>query len=216
MYRYDIINLLIKKHNYKSYLEIGVRNPKECLDKINCELKHGVDPGVESKYEWSIYSKINPSELITNFNVTSDEFFEKNTMKYDIIFIDGLHLDYQVEMDIINSLKFLNEGGSIILHDCNPPDIHHAREIFSDLSTPAGGAWCGTVWKSIVYCRENIPNIEISVVDTDYGVGILRRVDNNQKFVNDNKYFSYSIFEQDKKKYLNLMTIPEFMSKFIE
>ena len=81
MYRYDIINLLIKKHNYKSYLEIGVRNPKECLDKINCELKHGVDPGVESKYEWSIYSKINPSELITNFNVTSDEFFETSDGK---------------------------------------------------------------------------------------------------------------------------------------
>ena len=34
MKRTDIINHLIKKNNYKRYLEIGVRNPDENLNKI--------------------------------------------------------------------------------------------------------------------------------------------------------------------------------------
>jgi hypothetical protein len=40
--------------------------------------------------------------------MTSDEFFEINKSTYDIIFIDGLHIDEQVERDIINGLKILN------------------------------------------------------------------------------------------------------------
>lgn len=215
MYRYDIINLLISKNNYKSYLEIGVRDPKECLDLIKCELKHGVDPGVESKYEWLHYSQKNASEFITNFNVTSDEFFQTNQRKYDIIFIDGLHIDEQVERDILNSLRFLNEGGSIVLHDCNPPDIWHAREDFDDISTPASYAWNGTVWKSIVRCRELLPNASVSVVDTDYGVGIIQITNQLNYFVNDNKYFSYRKFEQNKKYYLNLISVDEFLQKYI-
>ena len=34
MKRTDIINHLIKKNDYKRYLEIGVRNPDENLNKI--------------------------------------------------------------------------------------------------------------------------------------------------------------------------------------
>ena len=92
MNRVSIINSLIEKNNYKTYLEIGVRNPDDCLNHINCELKHGVDPGVEGNYP-------------VTFNMTSDEFFEINKSTYDIIFIDGLHIDEQVERDIINGLK---------------------------------------------------------------------------------------------------------------
>ena len=29
MRRYDIINKLIQKHNYKSYLEVGTQNPNK-------------------------------------------------------------------------------------------------------------------------------------------------------------------------------------------
>ena len=59
MNRVSIINSLIEKNNYKTYLEIGVRNPDDCLNHINCELKYGVDPGVEGNYP-------------VTFNMTSD------------------------------------------------------------------------------------------------------------------------------------------------
>ena len=34
--RIDIINFLIKKYNFKRYLEIGVRNPADCFNQIDC------------------------------------------------------------------------------------------------------------------------------------------------------------------------------------
>jgi hypothetical protein len=203
MTRIDIINLLISKHNYKTYLEIGVRNPDDCLNHIQCELKHGVDPGVEGDYP-------------VTFNMTSDEFFQINTSTYDIIFIDGLHIDEQVERDIINGLNVLSENGSIVLHDCNPPQIYHAREDYQDHSTPAGPYWNGTTWKAIVKVRSEVNNIYTSVVDTDWGVGVIQKSKTPNMIVNDNPYYSYNKFLENRKEYLNLITPQEFLETYID
>ena len=97
-FRYDIINAFIKKYNYVNYLEIGVRKG-ENLREVIAEHKDGVDPGVEST--------LTPE---TNYPITSDKFFElihNHDIKYDIIFVDGLHHAAQVHKDIINSLNHL-------------------------------------------------------------------------------------------------------------
>ena len=109
MNRIEIIQELINKHGYKNYLEIGVRDGS-CFNAIKCESKDGVDPDLSSA---------------ATVKLTSDEFFkrweaEKEVpawYKFDIIFIDGLHHADQVEKDIDNSLKYLNEGGIIVMHD---------------------------------------------------------------------------------------------------
>jgi hypothetical protein len=134
MTRTEIINGLIKKNNYTSYLEIGVNTPAQPGYNwvgVNIPLKHGVDPNVDTTYK-----------------MTSDEFFEKHiTQKYDIVFVDGLHLHEQVYRDIINSLNNLNENGVIVVHDCNPvTEITQRRERASD-------SWHGDVWKAIVQLR---------------------------------------------------------------
>ena len=102
MYRFDIINKLIKENNFKNYLEIGVCDPRECFDKIECENKDSVDPGVEFE------------ENPVKYKMTSDEFFAQlkdDHPKYDVIFIDGLHLSWQVKKDIENSVKHLSDNG---------------------------------------------------------------------------------------------------------
>jgi hypothetical protein len=202
MTRIDIINALIQKHNYKSYIEIGVRNPDHCFNHINCEIKHGVDPGVEG--EWK-----------TTFNMTSDEFFASNPQTYDLIFIDGLHIDEQVEKDIINSLKYINKGGSIVLHDCNPPTEYHARENYYDHNTPAGPPWNGTVWKAVVKVRSEVDGIFTSVVDTDWGVGIIQKSNKGNKITNYNQFYSFNKFAQDRKYYINLISPEEFILNYI-
>ena len=53
MRRYDIINSLIRKHNYKTYLEIGVRD-NFCFDKIKIKDKSGVDPNDQIKFKQRI------------------------------------------------------------------------------------------------------------------------------------------------------------------
>lgn len=195
-FRYDIINSLIEKNGYKSYLEIGVRNPDECFNLINCELKHGVDPMVEGNFP-------------VTFKMTSDEFFEINKLTYDIVFIDGLHLDYQVELDIINSLKFLNDGGTIVLHDCNPVDLHHQREDYG------GGGWNGTVWKAIVKLRSDRNDIYTSVVDMDFGCGIIQKSTTPNILKNDNPYYSYNKFNSKREYYLNLISKQKFIEDYL-
>ena len=97
MNRTDIINFLIKKFDYKTYLEIGVSNTNLNFNHIEIPYKVGVDP------DKSVYG--------IQHNLTSDEFFTLNNQKFDIIFIDGMHEFHQVYRDTQNSLNILNDGG---------------------------------------------------------------------------------------------------------
>ncbi len=112
----QLLNALIEKYGLKSYLEIGVQNPKQNFDKINSIgglLKHGVDPELGDSY----------NGLCQIFGVTSDKFFtdiEGSLFKYDLIFIDGLHTAEQVKKDFENSLRCLSDNGFILIHDVLP------------------------------------------------------------------------------------------------
>ena len=110
MLRGDIVNYLVARFDYKSYLEIGIDNGRN-YNRVRCDNKVGVEP--DSK-------KCSFNSII---NQTSDEYFSKlnDTVKFDIIFIDGDHHEEQVDKDIKNSLDHLNSGGIIVMHDCNPP-----------------------------------------------------------------------------------------------
>jgi len=191
MKRTDIINHLIKKNNYKTYLEIGVRDPSGNLDLIEAEHKDGVDPSGNC-----------------NYPIPSDEFFllikDHDEIKYDIIFIDGLHLEEQVDKDIQNSLKHLNEGGTIIMHDCNPPTYNHQIEEYDGTS-----AWNGTVWKSYVKLRLSDPNLKMYVVDTDWGVGVIQK--GNQHLFSKPETLNYEFLEQNRAEILNLISPENFL-----
>ncbi len=199
--RIDIINFLSNKFGYKNYLEIGIRNPLECFDQIICENKDSVDPGLEAEINTAKYK------------CTSDEFFEsldagnldkEIDFKWDLIFIDGLHASYQVERDIENSLRHLSENGAIVLHDCNPPTEYHARCDQHDHNTIAGGHWNGTVWKAIYKLRCTNKDVDVCVVDKDWGCGVVRK--GSQKLLEfDNPYFDYDLFRANRNTNLNLI-----------
>jgi hypothetical protein len=214
MERYDIINDLIGKYKYKKYLEIGVRNPDDCFNLIKCEIKHSVDPGDEVNLP-----HLNMKNLVT-YKYMSDTFFKlldnneldiDSTYKWDVIFIDGLHISTQVEKDLLNSLNHLSENGTIILHDCNPPNIWYAREDYLVNGNPEG--WNGTVWKVIYKLRSTRPDLFVCTVDTDYGVGIVRRGEQNC-CVHNNGFYEYRLFEKNKIEHLNLLTIDEYKKIF--
>ena len=67
------------------------------LDKIKIKDKSGVDPMQD---EWEIEkgkaTGWDSSKVPVKYRMTSDEYFEKYNIKYDIIFIDGLHENEQV------------------------------------------------------------------------------------------------------------------------
>ena len=161
--RWDIINYLIEKNNYINYLEIGV-NDGLCIRKIKAEHKDGVDPFPGSEVGGAVVPEI-------NYPIYSDDFFKLikgHDIKYDIIFIDGLHHSNQVDKDVINSLEHLVPNGTIVLHDCNPPEYE------MQLVPRVTGLWNGDVWKSIVKLRCTRPDLKINVIDADWGVGIVQ------------------------------------------
>ena len=202
MNRIDIINALITKNRYKSYLEVGVREGA-CLNNINIEYKIGVDP-------------MGPP---ADYHITSDEYFEIAQIEghtYDIIFIDGLHLYKQGIKDIKNAASILNKGGTIVVHDCNPPTEWHQRPYKEYLLE--GGDWNGTIWKCIVELRHLNPNFIVNVVDVDWGCGIIKISNDFEEKYTDaplEKCWEWDYFDEHRKVLLNLISLDVFKEEYL-
>ncbi len=200
--RTEIINFLLStKQNETSYLEIGVRNPEDNFNHIKANIKYSVDPGIEFL------------ENPVDFKMTSDVFFQKlsikeilpNDTKFDVIFIDGLHLAEQADRDIENALMYIKDDGFIVLHDCNPPTEWHTRENFSYTNTPAKRAWNGTTWKAFLKWRFN-STVNSCCINSDWGVGILSKKYQIGKNIEPINYFyEFSSLDKNRKEYLNLI-----------
>ena len=197
MNKYEIMNKIIKKYDYVNYLEIGVRHPDGNFNLIDIEHKDGVDPVPMG----------DNGEV--NYPITSDEFFEfikNHDIKYDLIFIDGLHLYEQVLKDISNSLNHLTDNGTIVLHDCNP--ITEARQVDE---YDGYSAWNGTTWKAWVEYRCKRDDLDMFVIDADEGCGVIRK--GSQEVWDKaplNKCIQYSYLENNRNKLLNLINLTEF------
>lgn len=191
MTRTDIINYLIESYNFKSYLEIGVNKEPDNFDHIKCQYRIGVDPNG-----------------VSSFAGTSDEFFENNRLNFDLIFIDGLHEEVQVTKDINNSLKFLNKNGIIVLHDCLPMSEEQQSEHYN------GQLWSGTVWRSLAKLRMSRADLELKIVDTDWGCGILRVKDSNLYFPGMNETIDYNFYLRHRVEMFNIISIEEFYNTY--
>jgi hypothetical protein len=196
--RYDIINYLVEKYKLINYLEIGVFKG-ENIREIKAIHKDGVDPGSEG---------YTPPEV--NYPMTSDKFFDlikdHNDIKYDIIFIDGLHHADQVEKDIKNALNHLVKDGFILLHDCNP--VSYDAQLVPRQTT----AWNGDTWKAFVDFKTNNPTYDCCVVDTDFGVGFIKNIGNEYKI--ENRISDWNYFSLNKKQLLNLINWDEFKTTY--
>lgn len=192
MNRIQIINNLIHKNGYKSYLEIGVRDG-DCFRQINSNDKVGVDPDKAS--------------AATEF-VTSDEYFDKSDKKFDIIFIDGLHHSDQVIKDIENSLNHLNEGGTITMHDCLP-----TNEFMQLIPLTTQNEWTGDVWKAYLKYRQERSDLSMYVINCDWGVGVITR--GNQNPVQIDVDINYQNFEKFKLEWMNVISPDQFIQKYL-
>ncbi|WP_242131691.1 class I SAM-dependent methyltransferase [Aestuariivivens marinum] len=209
--RTDIINFILSQFSRETlYLEIGVRNPKENFNKIKAAIKYSVDPGIEFK------------ENPVDFKLTSDNFFKElyqnkilsPDIKFDLIFIDGLHLAHQVDRDIANSMNFIKDDGFIVLHDCNPPTEWHARYEYDYKYTPSFSNWNGTTWKAFMKWRAN-SSVFSCCIDTDFGVGILSKKKNIGQYLNHNmEFYEYPELNKNRIEYLNLLSFSEFKTLF--
>ena len=206
MRRYNIINLLIKKYNFKSYLEIGYQNGI-CYDKIRVRRKNAVDPYPNIKKDHTL--KV----------MTSDNFFKANIKKYDIIFIDGLHTYEQVKKDFENSLDALSSKGIIVFHDMSPEDTEYNGKIIPgevrSKSFNEGGKWNGDCYKLAIDMYNGDYDYYYETVDSDQGCMILYPY-KKREINKDNLEKTYTVLSEKRKEILNLLSKEEFEDKMKE
>ena len=190
--RITIIQNIIDRNKFNSYLEIGCYND-DCFSKINVTKKVGVDPLVGG-----------------NVRMSSDDFFNINKEKFDCIFIDGLHTYEQVKKDINNSLKYVNDNGVILVHDCLP------ESIFEQAVPRSKRRFKGDTWKAIVEMRTR-KNVDTYTCVVDEGLGVILKRENHNLLninINDFKKLSFKDYYYNNLSYMNLISVKDLF-KFI-
>lgn len=190
-FRWDLINYLINKNNYSSYLEIGC-DDDVLFKKIKIKNKIGVDPVSGG-----------------TIRKTSNDFFKNNEKKFDIVFIDGLHHYKQVKQDILNSINFLNEDGIILLHDCMPDSM-------SKQAVPRYKMlWNGDVWKAITYFRQE-KFLDTFTCEIDQGIGIIKKRENSSilKIEKSISKLKFKDYYYNYKRFLRVIDLQKFLQIF--
>jgi hypothetical protein len=88
----------------------------------------------------------------------------------------------------LNSLKHLGKKGVIVMHDCNPSTESQANTECPTKNTSGdkpGSFWCGDVWKTIVRLRSEQNDLNIFVLNCDFGIGAISK-GKNEAFQNFN------------------------------
>ena len=190
--RIEILQDIIRREKYKNYLEIGCDN-NENFSQISIDNKVGVDTLKGG-----------------TMRMTSDKFFENNKSTFDLIFLDGLHTYEQTIKDIDNSLKFINEKGVIIIHDCLP------KKIWNQIVPRAYGHWNGDVWKAIVHSR-TYDYADTYTCKADHGLGVIFKRKNKDRLNIQKKNFKelkFADYYNNHNKYMNLVNHEELKNLF--
>jgi hypothetical protein len=153
--RLDVLNRIAGAIGARTYLEIGVQ-AGQVFRLVNVAHRVGVDP--------------DPTSAAT-VKQTSDDYFAslEPDAKFDLIFVDGLHLREQVLQDAGNALAHVSDHGVIVFHDCDPPDERAGQR------EPCAGFWCGDTWRAWLDIRAMLPRRTFTV-DADLGLGVIAPV----------------------------------------
>ena len=144
IFHFPKIAMSINKHisSNSVYLEIGIEYGYTFVE-INTKHKIGIYP--DPKYIDDCIIK-----------TTSNDFFKSNIIKFDVIFIDGMHQVEYIINDINNSILSLHFGGKILIHDILPftyneqlkiPNNHFYENGILKYREP----WTGDIWKVIYH-----------------------------------------------------------------
>jgi len=132
-------NLILNKYFKEfSYLEIGSWEGSSALyilnnyktKKVYCVDVWDKDKNNEELYKKNFKNFLHNMEEFKDkylyFKERSDDFFINNKEYFDIIYVDGSHEAFQVDKDINNAWKFLNNNGIMICDDFFYQNLYNA------------------------------------------------------------------------------------------
>jgi len=188
--RIAVVVALLKKFSQPRYLEIGCASDI-LFNLVDATSKVGVDPLSGGTHR-----------------VISDDFFKTNVNKFNVIFIDGLHTYQQVRQDLINSLRVVEDGGFIALHDTLPRN-------WVEQNVPGlfPGAWTGDVWKVLFELLAS-QHFDFRIVQIDHGVTVIKVQHRDMVLLDLSETLSNKGFEYFYSNYsqLPLVNYQEFKS----
>ena len=224
-YRYELVQYFIDAFEYKNYLEIGHRRG-DTFNRIECENKWSVDP----------YPNPDNDEHEATFKMNSDLFFENVSNRslndfdkwytdsnkpgiFDIIFIDGAHDKDSVRKDILNSLDYLRQGGTIVCHDVCPLE----ERLLKDIA-------CYNAWEAFAELRAERPDLLFYSVPVNH-CGFIQKSKNletpadyshvsedlkNKLFnlLSDDESDRWNFLDTNRKDLLNYIDLETFYNKF--
>jgi len=196
----DIINFIIDRYKFQSYLEIGVDYLQDNFNNIDVSIKQGIQ---------------NEYYMIPSPCILSDAFFNDKDFindKYDVIFVKGLRTTDQCYKDICNSITQLNNNGYIIIHDCIPLDEFHTRDYYAYLVDAQDYIWNGTVYKAFIRLKNELINWSCFVINENMGCGILtkRKILTNIRTNVEIENLSWDDFDKNKNELLQIISYKEF------
>ncbi len=149
--RLAVVNLLMSGRPGGDYLEIGCAG-NQLFDAVIARHKIGIDPVRGGTHR-----------------MTSDAWFAANPqVRFDVIFIDGLHTYDQVRRDLDHALGAIRQGGWIALHDMLPRDW--VDEHVPQIST---SGWTGDGWKCAFELAAT-EGLDFRLIAIDHGVLVIK------------------------------------------
>jgi hypothetical protein len=179
--RVDVIRAALAAVGGRSYLELGVKDGAT-FAAVDAPTRVAVDPAFTFRVplgDWLRSRVLRARSGTLFFRMTSDAFFRgpgRRLGPFSVVFVDGLHTAEQSHRDIVNALSVLEDGGVVVVHDCNPESAAAAAPTLAEALSMPGHLhrWNGDVYRTIVRLRTR-RDLRVVVVDVDEGVGLVAR-----------------------------------------
>ena len=150
--RHEVCQTVLNLTKRMRYLEIGV-NAGLTFKNIDAHLKVAVDP----KFLFDTKEAVREDQRCEFHEITSDAYFAKAeaSLKFNVIYLDGLHTVEQTLRDLLNATHFLSDDGVIVIDDVCPTSYAaslkdmEAANAFKIATGERDTNWMGDVYRLI-------------------------------------------------------------------
>lgn len=180
--RHAVMRQLCRLYPEARYLEVGVWRGAT-FDKVRAARKVAVDPVLQLRPPHGERTAL--TDPGTEFHeVTSDVYFASiagRDEKFDVIFLDGLHVYEQTLRDLMNALDHLSPDGVIVVDDTHPPthlaalpdrDEHFAVRDFIGATDKR---WMGDIYKLVWFVQTFCPHLSYRTIADNHGQTVVWR-----------------------------------------
>lgn len=188
-----IINLLAAQNGFRRYLEICTSTTGQYYADLDrriltsaYRLAYNCPAGIEDSFVIDFRSEnLDISHCLAEIG--------SKGLRFDIILVDPFH-EYETSYrDLRIAFDLIDEGGVLVVHDCLPPNAALATPEF------VGGDWCGVTYKAYLdfVCARR--DLQYRTVDTDYGCGIIRKLDARSRWAKSLRMLSALLLDSSSQ-----------------